>query len=287
MTISSPSSASPSAPTHLDAGELRWLVIRLMIGGPDAWRHDPEAADLLRFAIERYRDLAHRHHLPAEDAAVAAFEVLRTRTVLKAKDPWGVVTRAVQTALITEEVAQGLLCSTRRAKEPDAHRDAKAARVGAYETPIWEFHPSLRVPSVHDLIDATPDEEQRVNAFHAADDVVSVFVFHGWPPHTARAGVEYICSRLTKMGDRDRAYECLRREPQAKALLDIDQPTWLTMLRVVLGNRDPDRRHTAEGRGLLLRRCLDEPVEDLVHDETVATALVAAAPWVRTGSSDA
>jgi hypothetical protein len=124
-----------------------------------------------------------------------------------------------------------------------------------------------------------------VNAFHAADDVVSVFVCHGWPAHTARAGVEYICSRLIALGDRDRAYECLRREPQAKALLDIEQPAWLTMLRLVLGNRDPDRRHTAEGRGLLLRRCLDEPVEDLLHDDAVATALVAAAPS-SSGSSD-
>jgi hypothetical protein len=146
MTTAQTSSTTRSAPAYLDADELRWLVIRLMIGGPDAWRHDPEAADLLRFAVDRYRDLAHRHHLTGEDAAVAAFEVLRTRTVLKAKDPWAVVTRAVQTALITEEVAQGLLCSTRRAKEPDAHRDAKAARVGAYETPIWEFHPRLRFP---------------------------------------------------------------------------------------------------------------------------------------------
>jgi hypothetical protein len=284
VTISPGAPTNRPAPTYLDADELRWLIIRLMIGGPDAWRHDPEAADLIRFAIDRYRDLAHRHHLPAEDAAVAVFEVLRTRTVLKSKDPWAVVTRAVQAALITEEVAQGLMCGTRLAKEAGAHRDPKAARVGAYETPIWEFHPRLRVPSVDDLLDAALDEERRVNAFHAADDVVSVFVFHGWPAHTARAGVEYICSRLVKLGDRDRAYECLRREPHAKALLDIDQPAWLTMLRVVLGNRDPDRRHTADGRGLLLRRCLDEQVEELMHDDAVATALVAAAPCMAGGS---
>ena len=285
MTIAASSPTTRPASTYLDADELRWLVIRLMIGGPNAWRHDREAADLLRFAIDRYGDLARRHHLPAEDAAMAVFEVLRTRTVLKSKDPWGVVTRAVQTSLTTEEVAQGLLCSTRRAKELGAHRNPKAARVGAYETPIWDFHPALRVPSVHDLIDAAPDEEERVNAFQAADDVVSVFVVHNWPEHTIRAGVEYICSRLITLGDRDRAYECLRREPHSKALLDIDQPAWLTMLRVVLGNRDPDRRHTAEGRGLLLRRCLDEPVEDLMYDDAVATALVAAAPGTR-GSSD-
>jgi hypothetical protein len=67
-------------------------------------------------------------------------------------------------------------------------------------------------------------------------------------------------------------------------LLDIDQPAWLTMLRLVLGNRDPERRHTAEGRGLLLRRCLDESVEDLIYDDAVATALVAAAPWTRSSS---
>jgi hypothetical protein len=108
--------------------------------------------------------------------------------------------------------------------------------------------------------------------------VVRVFVFHNWPEHTARAGVEFICSRLIEFGDRDRAHESLRRERQPKALLDLDHAAWLTMLRVVLGSRNPNSRHTRAGRGLLLRRVGDEAVEDLVHDDEVATALAASAP---------
>jgi len=277
MTISPPTLEEAR---FLDPDVLRWLLIRLTIDGPDAWRYDPEAAELIRFAANRYGGLALSHHLPVEDAAVAAFEMLRTRTVLKSGDPWGAVTRGVEAALITEEVAQGLLCSTRAAKERGAHRDPKAARVGAYETPIWEFHPRLRVPALQDMIGADPDKEDRVNAFQAVDDVISVFVFHGWPEHTARAGLEFISSRLVEFGDRERTHESLRRERQPKALLDLDHAAWLTMLRVVLGSRNPNHRHTRPGRGLLLRRVCDEAVEELVHDDEVATALVAAAPAI-------
>jgi hypothetical protein len=278
VTISPPAPTTLEESRFLDPDELRWLLIRLTIDGPDAWRHDPEAAELIRFVIRRYGDLALRHHLPPDDAAVAAFELLRTRTVLKSDDPWAVVTRGVEAALITEEVAQGLLCSPRAAKEQGAHRDPKAARVGAYETAIWEFHPRLRVPAQQDSIGVNPEANDRVNAFQAADDVVRVFIFHNWPEHTARAGVEFICSRLIEFGDRDRAHESLRRERQPKALLDLDQTEWLTMLRVVLGSRNPNHRHTRTGRGLLLRRVCDEAVEDLINDDDVAAALTASAP---------
>jgi hypothetical protein len=278
MTIELCTATTLDESRFLDPDELRWLLIRLAIDGPDAWRHDPEAAELIRFVIRRYADLARTHHQPAEDAAVAAFELLRTRTVLKSDDPWAVLTRGVEAALITEEVAQGLLCSPRAAKELGAHRDPKAARVGMYETPIWEFHPRFRVPAPQDSIGVDPDADDRVNAFQAVDDVVRVFVFHNWPEHTARAGVEFICSRLIEFGDRDRAHESLRRERQPKALLDLDHAAWLTMLRVVLGSRNPNNRHTRAGRGLLLRRVGDEAVEDLVHDDEVATALTASAP---------
>jgi hypothetical protein len=228
--------------------------------------------------IRRYADLARTHHQPAEDAAVAAFELMRTRTVLKSDDPWAVLTRGVEAALITEEVAQGLLCSPRAAKELGAHRDPKAARVGMYETPIWEFHPRFRVPAPQDSIGVDPDADDMVNAFQAVDEVIRVFVFHNWPEHTARTGVEFICSRLIEFGDRDRAHESLRRERQPKALLDLDHAAWLTMLRIVLGSRNPNSRHTRAGRGLLLRRVGDEAVEELIHDDEVATALTASAP---------
>src|SRR3546814_5147643 len=62
----------------------------------------------MRFATTKYAALARKYDLAPEDAAVAAFEAMRTRAVRTAVDPWGVVTRAVQITLIYEARAQGL-----------------------------------------------------------------------------------------------------------------------------------------------------------------------------------
>ena len=73
-----------------------------------SWRTDPEAEQLMRFTIRKYRWLAINHHCEPEDSAYAAFEAMRTRAVRMAEDPWAVVTRAVQVSLIAEERANGL-----------------------------------------------------------------------------------------------------------------------------------------------------------------------------------
>ena len=108
-------------PPFTDSEVLRATLHRLHSAGEQSWRDDPEAAELMRYAMDKYGALARKHHLEPEEAAVAAFEVMRTRAARDACDPWAVVTRAVQVTLIAEERANGLLCSTQHAARRSPH----------------------------------------------------------------------------------------------------------------------------------------------------------------------
>lgn len=255
---------------------LRALVLRLDESGPDAWRDDEEAADLMRFTMEKYGALARKHGLEPEDAAVAAFEVMRTRAARTAIDPWAVVTRAVQVTLIAEERANGLLCSTARARRlaNSDHHDAE--RFCDRETPLYEYHPALRVDPEQDEIATqagAPAEDVQTNAYEAVDAAVGLFVALGWPSDTARAALEYVCARLIGAGSRANAHEVLRRDHHARALLDLDRRSWAALLRVVLGSPNKDLAHTAAGRGLLLRLLIDEKPDELLADDELVAAI--------------
>jgi hypothetical protein len=101
------------------------------------------------------------------------------------------------------------------------------------------------------------------------------------PEDIARPALEYICARLMKCGNRETAFEALRRDRHARALLDVDQRAWLAFLRVVLGNQHPDRRHTAAGRGLLLRLVIGDHPEDLVQERTLVAEIGRIPSWSR------
>lgn len=254
---------------------LRALLLRLEEAGADGWRHDAEAGELVRFTMRRYGALARKHGLAPEDAAVAAFEVLRSRAVRTALDPWAVVTRAVQVTLIAEERANGLLCSTARARRLVHSEQRDAERLSERQTALDEHHPAFQVPAAQDDIElgapASATEEIPTSAYQAVDAAASLFVALGWPPDTARAALEYVCARLIEAGSRANAHEVLRRDHHARALLDLDRRTWSTVLRVVLGTPNPDLEHTSAGRGMLLRLLIDEkPAELLADDELVA-----------------
>lgn len=255
-----------STPDFATAEGLRTLLLRLYDGGSDAWRDDREATDLMSFTMQKYGALAHKNGLEPADAAVAAFDVMRTRAARTAFDPWAVVTRAVQLTLIYEAKANGLLCSPGRARRPESSNDHDAERFGEREGPIYDFHPAFWVEAEQDRVDVQPpnDEGEPTNAFAAADRAVDIFVSLGWPADTARTGIEYICGRLMQAGCRFTAFEYLRRDRHAQALLDLDQRGWLLMLRAVLGNHHPDRVHTCAGRGLLLLLVTGHPVEDVI-----------------------
>jgi hypothetical protein len=256
---------------------LRTLLLRLEEGGPDAWKHDREAAELMRFTMQKYGALARKHRLEPEDAAVAAFEVMRTRTARSALDPWAVVTRAVQITLICEERANGLLCSTARARRLAGTGQHDAQRFSDRETPLSDYHPAFHILPNADqsplVNDDSASEDVRTSAYAAVDTAVELFVMLGWPRDTARAALEYVCARLIEAGSRANAHEVLRRDHHARALLDLDRRTWATVLRVLLGSPNKDLTHTTAGRGLLLRLLIDEKPDELLADDALVRAI--------------
>jgi hypothetical protein len=94
-----------------------------------------------------------------------------------------------------------------------------------------------------------------------------------WPEDVTRSAIEYICSRLMRSGNRGTAFEALRRDRHAQAMLDVDQRAWLVFLRVLLGNQHRDRRHTSAGRGMLLRLLIGDQPEDLLADRSLVAEI--------------
>jgi hypothetical protein len=200
---------------------LRALLIRLHEQGPWAWQHDPEVTALMRHAADRYAALARRHGLDPWEAAAAAFDAMRTGAVRRADDPWAVVTRAVQVTCIAEERANGLLCSVHQARRPkfSVHHDAE--RFSDRENPLIDYHPSFRAPDPFAEHTAAEAAEAAGRVGPAIEDAVALFHFLGWTEEAARTGIAYIVTRLAECPSRASAFESLRRDYPARALLDL------------------------------------------------------------------
>lgn len=235
---------------------LRLLLVRLQYSPAGTWHHDPEAAELMRFATAKYAALARKYDLAPEDAAVAAFEAMRTRAVRTAIDPWAVVTRAVQITLIYEARAQGLLCSNHQARrtEISAHHDAE--RFCDHDQNLADYHPAFHVPAEQEQRDwddapAPSLVEEPTNAWVAAEQAAHIMVDNGWPEPAAHWCIEYVCGQVIRSGYRQIAYARLTRDHHAEALLDLSHSAWVGVLQALLGIDDPLLEHTRGGRGLL------------------------------------
>lgn len=101
--------ALPALRGFEDSEELRFLLCSLHAKGDGAWARDPVAGKLMEYARDKYAALARKHELDPWEAVSAAFQVMRSRAAREARDPWGVITHAVQITCIFEERAQGLL----------------------------------------------------------------------------------------------------------------------------------------------------------------------------------
>lgn len=264
-----------------DSEGLRALLTRLHTQGRGAWREDPEAAALMRHAADKYAALARKHGLDPWEAATAAFDAMRNPSVRKADDPWAMVTHAVRVTCIAEERGQGLLCSTSRARRPHYSAFHDAERFSDRENLLTDYHPAFQTPPA----DAEDEEPQpatpradTTGIASAVEDTIALFALLGWPASTARAGVEYVCTRLAESTSRSSAFEALRRDYHARALLDLPGASWLALLRVVVGNPDPDLAHTASGHGVLLRLLIGEPLRVLLADDAVLAEVVLSAP---------
>lgn len=269
---------------------LRALLIRLHDAGRGAWRSDPDAAALMEHAATKYAALARKHGLDPWEAATAAFEAMRTPSVRRADDPWAVITRAVQVTCIAEDRANGLLCSVHQARRPRYSSFHDAERFSDRENPLIDYHPAFHVDSiVHDNADETDlsaGVEGSTGVGSAVEDTITLFCLLGWQPEIARAAIEYVCARLAESVSRAGAYESLRRDRHARALLDLPPPCWYRLLRIVLGSPDINLTGTNAGRGVLLRLLIGEPLQYLLTDKDLVVAVSLAAPGVLRGRSE-
>lgn len=252
---------------------LRALLERLHQNDGVGWRSDSEAAALMRHSAARYAALARKHGLDPWEAAAAAFDAMRAPSIRRADDPWAMVTRAVQVTCIAEERARGLLCSVHQARRPRYSVFHDAERFSDRENPLLEYHPAFR---------SEPTEQERSSHAEgvesAVEDAIALFTLLGWSPDRARTTTEYICTRLADSSSRSSAFEVLRRDYNARALLDIPKDAWTAMLRVLLGNPDPALTHTASGRGILLRLLVGEPLRALLRDEQILAEVARGVP---------
>ncbi|MGN6782950.1 MAG: serine/arginine repetitive matrix protein 2 [Marmoricola sp.] len=254
---------------------LRRLLTRLRVFGVHAWQHDPEAHELMLFAAKKYEALAIKHHLDPSAGAAAAFEAMRTYAVRTADDPWAVVTMAVNVSLIAEERANGLLCSVEKARRPEVSKHHDVRRFCDTEADVANFHPALAVDPFQSVCDAP------TCAYEAVDATIDLFTALGWPRDTATCALDFITSRLSECGSRPRAHAALRRDESARALLDIDQDAWSTVLRIILGNPNPDEFCTSDGRGVLLRLLIGDPISELLEHDLLLWEIAHTAPRVR------
>ncbi|TFD16831.1 hypothetical protein [Cryobacterium sp. TMT4-10] len=263
--------------TFRDSEGLRRLLARLQADGGASWRTDPEASELMQFAAKRYAGLARKHHLDPWEAAAAAYDAMRAPSTLRADDPWAIVTRAVQVTCIAEERAQGLLCSVHQARRPRVSSFHDAERFSDREHALPDYHPAFSTNPVDEQNDTPPLDDVQA----AVEDAILLFTLLDWPSDRARDGVEYICGRLADAPSRASAYETLRRDYAARALLDVPQQAWMAMIRALLGCGNPLQAHTAAGRGILLRLLIGEPLRALLRDDDLVLDIVVNAPGVR------
>ncbi len=284
-TTTTPGPEDSPAEDYTTGEGLRALLTRLHEAGPGAWKHDPVAGDLMAYTAERYAPLAHKHRLDPWEAASAAFDVMRTRAAREADDPWAVITHAVRITCIAEERGQGLLCSVHQARRPHVSCFHDPERLSDRENVLSDYHPAFHVTDRHlgDDTDEPGDGPAPTPVASAVEDAILLFTLLGWPDGTARAAIEHVCEALARAGSRTAAYESLRRDRHARALLDVPAGSWTVMLRVLLGNTSPAYTSTNHGRGVLLRLLIGEDLPALLDDDALVTTVSVAAPGRRAG----
>ncbi|WP_344102692.1 hypothetical protein [Myceligenerans crystallogenes] len=275
--------ASGTDPDFATSDGLRALLEHMAAGGPDAWATSQEAANLLAFCATRYEHLARKHHLTPHDAAVAAFEVLRTPAVRRARNPWAMVTTAVARTLRAEARANDLLCSRDRARRLLARTDLPAAwRIGDPSAPTsptssepspW-LESALSTSSTATVFAPEPDPATAA-AVHrvrtATRAAVAVLAAVGWPDDVVRLGLDHIIAALTEAGSMSAARQRLRKDRQILAALDLDQRAWSRLLAVTLGSSARTGLLHRLLAGDAPRRIIIEDAHDLTPPRNVNT----------------
>lgn len=276
---SNDATAQPAPPRHdLETPEgLRALLIRLHESGPGAWQHDREAAELMRYTAIRYRPLAQKHGLDPWEIASAAFEVMLAPSTRNARNPWAVVTRAVQITCGVEIRAAGMLVSSGKVRHTSRIAGFHDAIRFAERDHLADYHPAFAVNPADDNED-DPENADRTRVATALSAIVELFASTGWDAVLVADCVEHVAYRLADLTSRANAVEVLRRDHAISVLFDIPPKSWAALLRIVLGH--PDRKHagTPTGDGVLLRLLDGEILDSLRCDTGLLAAIWAAKP---------
>src|SRR5699024_8322747 len=178
---------------------------------------------------------------------------------------------------------------THQARRPQFSVFHDAERFSDRENPLTDYHPAFHHHDHnHDSgigDDPGSPENEQVLAASAVTDTVALFTALGWPEPTVKASIDYICERLARAGNRATAFEALRRDKHARALLDLPALSWHGLLRIVLGHPEPVYVGTSLGRGVLLRLLIGEPVPVLLRDDVLVLTITATIP-VRGGGRE-
>lgn len=257
---------------------LRALIVRLHEAGHGAWRSDPDAAALMGFCARRFGRMARKHGCDPWVAAAAAFDAMRHPSMRNADDPWAMVTRAVKVTLIAEERANGLLCSVDQARRPQNSVFHDAERFSDREHPLADWHESLRVEPPDGESESPPPAMDGIKVAQAIADALTLLTNLGWPYDSAKRATECVCDRLTDVETRVQAWESLRRDFHLRTFLNLSSESWNGLLRVLLGNPEPEYAHTRSGRGVLFRLLHEEPLPAMLDDSDLVVAIVASAP---------
>jgi hypothetical protein len=261
-----------------DSEYLRHVLMRLHAKGDDAWRTDPEANELMIFAIERFGRLAEKHGLEADDGGSAAFEAMRNPSVIFGDDPWGIIVHAVNTTLAAWEFANDALCSLETARRGGLS-GCCAERFSDRENELWEYHPAFAVTDNDD--EDEPAEEDGPSITEQTETIVLLLNEYGWPLETAAIATEIILFGLADTGSRPAAYERLRREKRWCVMTNLAPATWTALLRLLLGDPSDWAGISNKGKGILLRLALEEDVDDLARDPELVGRIRLAAPPLR------
>ena len=275
---------------------LRALLRRLAADGDAAWQEDPAVRALMEHAAQKYAALARKHDLDPWEAAAAAFDVMRTRAARDAADPWAVITHAVRITCIYEQRAQGLLCSVHQARRPHVSAFHDPERFSERDTPLADHHPAFHIADPHDADPAADADDGGdhgpgadgpggavKSASMAVEDAVRLVTELGWPADVADAAIDYVCTVLTRSGNRQSAFETLRRDKYALAFLDLPRSSWTALLRALLGTPDPAYAATSAGRGILLRLLIGETPATLLRDDDLVLTIALASPTTHRG----
>ncbi|MDR2373269.1 MAG: hypothetical protein LBD77_04060 [Bifidobacteriaceae bacterium] len=255
------------------------MLIRLHAAGPDGWRLDREAEELMSHMAARFAALAAKHGLEAADGASAAFEAMVNPSVLTGRDPWAVIVRAVATSLRAWQFADEALCSIDTARRGGLS-GRRVERFSERDDNVWDNHPALAVT------DADALEGEGAAGLGGpgwdvpglARELARVLGPLGWPAEETFTACEIVLRRLGEAGSRPACYEQLRRDGRALGLSGLPAGSWTGLLRLVLGAPGDKKALTGRGKGMLLRVALGESAESVAADPGFAAAARKAAP---------